>query len=89
MEIILLVFLVLLNGILAMSEIAVVSSRKVRLQKLADEWSPGAQLARCPARLCRARPIPTSNELCQFAQGVFSEGQGAAMSCWLGLVDKA
>ena len=45
MEIILLVFLVLLNGILAMSEIAVVSSRKVRLQKLADEGSPGAQHA--------------------------------------------
>ncbi|MDD4979593.1 MAG: hemolysin family protein [Gallionella sp.] len=41
----LLLFLILLNGILAMSEIAVVSSRKARLQKLADDDSPGAQSA--------------------------------------------
>jgi len=45
MDVVLLVFLVLLNGILAMSEIAVVSSRKSRLQKLADDESPGAQSA--------------------------------------------
>ena len=41
----LLLFLVLLNGVLAMSEIAVVSSRKARLQKLADDDSPGAESA--------------------------------------------
>ncbi len=45
MDVVLLVFLVLLNGILAMSEIAVISSRKSRLQKLADDGSPGAQSA--------------------------------------------
>lgn len=45
MDIVLLLFLILLNGILAMSEIAVVSSRKARLQKLADDDSPGAQSA--------------------------------------------
>lgn len=45
MDIVLLLFLILLNGILAMSEIAVVSSRKARLQKLADDESPGAQSA--------------------------------------------
>ncbi|SDG89582.1 hemolysin family protein [Propionivibrio dicarboxylicus] len=45
MELLLLVFLVLLNGVLAMSEIAVVSSRKARLQKLADDGSLGAQRA--------------------------------------------
>lgn len=45
MDIALLLFLILLNGILAMSEIAVVSSRKARLQKLADDESPGAQSA--------------------------------------------
>ena len=45
MDIVLLVFLIVLNGILAMSEIAVVSSRKSRLQKLADDGSPGAQSA--------------------------------------------
>ena len=42
MDVVLLVFLIFLNGILAMSEIAVVSSRKSRLQKLADDGSPGA-----------------------------------------------
>ncbi|HUX89432.1 MAG TPA: hemolysin family protein [Gallionellaceae bacterium] len=41
----LLLFLILLNGVLAMSEIAVVSSRKARLQKLADDGSPGAESA--------------------------------------------
>ena len=41
----LLLFLIILNGFLAMSEIAVVSSRKARLQKLADDDSPGAESA--------------------------------------------
>lgn len=45
MNIALLLFLILLNGFLAMSEIAVVSSRKARLQKLADNDSPGARSA--------------------------------------------
>ncbi|MDO8988809.1 MAG: hemolysin family protein [Sideroxyarcus sp.] len=45
MDIVLLLFLILLNGFLAMSEIAVVSARKARLQKLADDDSPGAQSA--------------------------------------------
>lgn len=45
MDVVLLLFLVLFNGILAMSEIAVVSSRKSRLQKLSDDGSPGAQSA--------------------------------------------
>ncbi|MFP5409518.1 MAG: hemolysin family protein [Gammaproteobacteria bacterium] len=45
MEIALLLFLILLNGVFAMSEIAVVSSRKARLQRLADDGSPGAQSA--------------------------------------------
>jgi putative hemolysin len=45
MEIALLLFLILLNGVFAMSEIAVVSSRKVRLQRLSDDGSPGARSA--------------------------------------------
>ncbi len=45
MDIALLLFLILLNGVLAMSEIAVISSRKARLQRLADNDSPGAQSA--------------------------------------------
>jgi putative hemolysin len=42
MDFVLLLFLILLNGVFAMCEIAVVSSRKVRLQRLADDGSPGA-----------------------------------------------
>lgn len=45
MEIALLLFLILLNGIFAMSEIAVVSSRKSRLQRLSDDGSLGARSA--------------------------------------------
>ena len=45
MDILLLLLLILLNGILAMSEIAVVSSRKARLQRLADDGSPGSESA--------------------------------------------
>lgn len=45
MDFVLLIFLILLNGVLAMSEIAVVSSRRSRLQNLADDGSPGAKTA--------------------------------------------
>lgn len=38
-------FLILLNGVFAMAEIAVVSSRRARLQKLADDGSKGAGIA--------------------------------------------
>jgi putative hemolysin len=41
----LLLLLILLNGVFAMSEIAVVSSRKARLQKMADDGSVGAKAA--------------------------------------------
>ena len=45
MDIVLLVFLVLLNGLFAMSEIAVISSRNARLQKLANDDNHGARAA--------------------------------------------
>lgn len=45
MDIALLLLLILFNGLFAMSEIAVVSSRKTRLQRLADDGSPGAHSA--------------------------------------------
>ena len=45
MDLFLLLLLILLNGLLAMSEIAVVSARKARLQKLAEDGSPGARSA--------------------------------------------
>lgn len=45
MDVALLLILILINGLLAMSEIAVVSAKKIRLQKLADDGSPGAKSA--------------------------------------------
>jgi putative hemolysin len=45
MDIALLLFLILMNGIFAMSEMAVVSSRRARLQKWADDGLPGAKAA--------------------------------------------
>jgi putative hemolysin len=45
MEILILLFLILLNGLFSMSEMAVVSSRKARLQQWADEAKPGAAVA--------------------------------------------
>ncbi len=45
MDITLIFLLILINGVFAMSEMAVVSSRKARLQNLADNGKPGAQTA--------------------------------------------
>ncbi len=45
MDIALLLFLILLNGFLAMSEIAVISARQSRLKKLADDGHSGARAA--------------------------------------------
>jgi putative hemolysin len=45
MEIVLLFALILLNGLFAMSELALVSARKVRLQKLIDEGDKSAAAA--------------------------------------------
>jgi putative hemolysin len=45
MDFALLLFLILLNGIFALSEMAVVSSRRARLQRLADEGSVTARAA--------------------------------------------
>jgi len=45
MELILLGVLILLNAVFAMSEMAVVSSRRARLQRLVDDGMPGAGVA--------------------------------------------
>lgn len=45
MELLILIGLILLNGIFAMSEIAIVTARKARLSRLADEGSRGAAIA--------------------------------------------
>jgi putative hemolysin len=44
-EIIIILALIIVNGVLAMSEIALVASRRARLQQKADEGHPGAQVA--------------------------------------------
>lgn len=44
-EIIIILALILLNGVLALSEIAIVSARKTRLQARANEGDPGASAA--------------------------------------------
>ena len=44
-EIVIILLLMLANGVFAMTEIAVVSSRKARLKKLADEGSVRAKAA--------------------------------------------
>lgn len=44
-EIVLILLLILANGIFAMTEIAIVSSRKVRLERMADQGSRGARAA--------------------------------------------
>ena len=45
MEIVLLLVLILINGIFAMSEIALVTARRGRMQKMADDGVPGAAAA--------------------------------------------
>lgn len=45
MEVLILAFLFLLNGVFAMSEIAIVSARKIRLQQAAEEGVAGAAVA--------------------------------------------
>ncbi len=53
-ELLFLLLLILANGALSMSELAVVSARKMRLQQMADDGKPGAgtalQLAEAPGR---------------------------------------
>jgi putative hemolysin len=45
MDFLIILLLIAINGLLAMSEMAIVSSRKTRLQQLADEGNSGAGLA--------------------------------------------
>ena len=45
MDILLILLLILINGLFAMSEIAIVSSRRIRLQQRAEEGDIGAKAA--------------------------------------------
>ncbi|WP_289852053.1 hemolysin family protein [Rhizobium sp. SSA_523] len=85
-EIFIVVFLTLLNGVLAMSELAVVSSRTVRLKILADEGNSGAalamRLAEDPGRFLSTVQIGIT--LVGVLSGAFSGATlGARLSSWL------
>lgn len=67
MELFLLAALILMNGAFAMSEIAVVSSRRARLQRLVDDGMPGA----AAAMLLHSSP---SNFLSTIQVGITSVG---------------
>ena len=54
MEILILLGLILLNGVFAMSEIAIVTARKARLGKLASEGNRSAAIA---LNWAKTRPI--------------------------------
>ena len=86
MEIVLLFVLILVNGIFAMSEIALVTARRGRLQKMADDGSPGAasaiKLAEEPTRFLSAIAIGITS--IGLLNGVIGEAVLARpMSIWM------
>ncbi|MDZ7600511.1 MAG: hemolysin family protein [Hoeflea sp.] len=85
-EISLVIVLILINGVLAMSELAVVSSRPVRLKLLADQGSKGAamalRLAEDPGRFLSTVQIGIT--LVGVLSGAFSGATlGARLAGWL------
>lgn len=78
--------LILVNGVLAMAELAIVSSRPVRLRTLADKGSSGARIAlnlsENPGRFLSAVQIGIT--LVGVLSGAFSGATlGARFSEWL------
>ncbi len=87
-EILIVVFLTLLNGVLAMSELAVVSSRAARLRVLSEQGNAGAavaiRLAENPGRFLSTVQIGIT--LVGVLSGAFSGATlGARLSEWLEL----
>ena len=85
-EISIVICLILVNGVLAMSELAVVSSRPVRLKMLADQGSKGAavaiRLAEDPGRFLSTVQIGIT--LVGVLSGAFSGATlGARLAGWL------
>jgi putative hemolysin len=86
-EILVVVVLTVINGVLAMSELAVVSSRPARLKVLSDQGSKGAataiRLAENPGRFLSTVQIGIT--LVGVLSGAFSGATlGARLSQWLG-----
>lgn len=86
LEIVILVVLTLFNGVLAMSELAIVSSRTARLQVLAEAGNRGARialrLAEEPGRFLSS--VQTGVTLVGIIAGAFSGATlGARLAGWL------
>src|SRR5471030_1063350 len=75
MEIVIVLLLIIINGVFAMSEIAIVSSRKSKLQLQANEGNKSAQaaleLARSPNKLLSTAQIGIT--LVGILSGAFGE----------------
>lgn len=67
MEILLLLALVLLNGIFAMTEIALITSKRAKLQKAAEAGDSSAQLALTLAKTPTGSCPPSRSELPRLA----------------------
>jgi putative hemolysin len=85
-ELVILSCLIVMNGVFAMSEMAVVSSRKARLQQLADDARPGAAaalgLANEPSTFLST--IQVGITLIGITSGAFGEAAlSAGVSQWL------
>jgi putative hemolysin len=96
MEFLLLLLLIALNGLFAMSEMAVVSSRKARLQRWADEGRPGAlaalALANDPSRFLATIQIGITVIGVMsgaFGEASFAEGLAQWLSGWPALAPHA
>ena len=61
LESLIIILLIIANGIFAMSEIAVVSSRKSRLQQMADEGDQGAKTALRSGKYAKRVPFYDSD----------------------------
>src|SRR3970040_2577070 len=86
MDFLLLLLLIAVNGLFAMSEMAVVSSRKSRLQRWADEGRPGARaalaLANDPSRFLAT--IQVAITVIGVTSGAFGEASFArGLAAWL------
>jgi putative hemolysin len=85
LEIIILLLLIVFNGLLAMSELAVVSARKARLQQMAEEGNAGARkalaLAESPGQFLSTVQIGIT--LVGILTGAFG---GATVARWLSSV---
>lgn len=82
MDILIILGLILINGVFAMSEIAVVTSKRIRLQKLAENGSRGAKaalgLSESPSRFLST--IQVGITLIGIFNGAFGE---ASLVAWL------